>query len=81
MFPVTRQLDLTPKRTIDPPSARLLAIHRAICRILQLSGAGSYIDSILCDMDDGAVQTDGSTHLGCLVRLKIEGWWDGTVVG
>ncbi|KAF5019465.1 hypothetical protein F66182_8525 [Fusarium sp. NRRL 66182] len=43
MFPITRQLHLSPERTIDPPSARLLALHCAICKILQLSGAGDYI--------------------------------------
>jgi hypothetical protein len=80
MFPVTRRLHLSPERTIDPPSARLLAVHCAICKILQLSGAGNYIDRILRDMDDGAVRSDGSTHLGDLVRLKVDGWWDGTAV-
>ncbi|KAI8648931.1 HNHc domain-containing protein [Fusarium sp. Ph1] len=81
MFPVTRQLHLTPERTIEPPHPRLLAVHRAICLILQLSAAGNYIDRILRDMDDGAVEADGSTHLASLVRLKLDGWWDGTVMG
>ncbi|KAM0421191.1 hypothetical protein ACHAPT_011083 [Fusarium lateritium] len=81
VFPVTRQLFPTPERTIDPPHPRLLAIHRAICRILQLSATGKYIDHILDDMDDGAVEADGSTHLASLARLKLDGWWDGTVMG
>lgn len=81
MFPITRQLYLTPERTIEPPSPRLLAVHRAICHILHLSGAGSYIDRILRDMEDGAVQTDGSTHLDTILRFKLEGWRDNRVVG
>lgn len=81
IFPVTRELYLTPERTIDPPSVRLLAVHRAICHILHLSAAGYYIDSILRDMDDGTVQANGSTRLASIVRLKLGGWWDGTVVG
>jgi hypothetical protein len=81
VLPVTRQLFLTPERTIDPPHPRLLAVHRAICLILQLSAAGNYIDRILHDMDEGAVEADGSTHLASLVRLKLDGWWDGTVIG
>ena len=81
MFPMTRQLHLTPERTIDPPHPRLLAVHRAICHILQLSAAGSCIDRILRDMDDGVVEADGSTHLASWVRLKLDGWWGGTVVG
>lgn len=32
-------------------------------------------------MDDGAVEADGLTHLASLVRLKLDGWWDGTVIG
>ncbi|KAF5696737.1 transposase [Fusarium mundagurra] len=54
IFPVNRTFFLTPERTIDPPSARLLAVHNAICQILHLSAAGNYIDSILRDLDDGA---------------------------
>ncbi|KAI0412237.1 hypothetical protein F5X98DRAFT_367467 [Xylaria grammica] len=36
-LPVARALYLTPTRTIDPPSPRFLAIHRAIAHILHLS--------------------------------------------
>ncbi|EFW15964.1 conserved hypothetical protein [Coccidioides posadasii str. Silveira] len=35
-FPVTRTLTLSPNHTIDPPSPRLLGIHRAISLILKL---------------------------------------------
>ncbi|EXM13778.1 hypothetical protein V3481_017334 [Fusarium oxysporum f. sp. vasinfectum] len=80
IFPVNRTFFLTPERTIDPPSARLLAVHNAICQILHLSAAGNYIDSILRDLDDGAVQSDGSTNLASLLRLRLDCWWESAVV-
>lgn len=79
IFPVYRTLFLTETRTIDPPSPRLLAIHRAIVHILHLSAAGSHIDKILGDLDEGDVRADGSTQLGYLARLRVHGWWDGRV--
>src|SRR2546423_3414262 len=61
---------LNSNRTIDPPSPRLLAIHRAIGRILHLSGAGVYVERLLRDVDGMDIQEDGSTHIGYLVRLQ-----------
>jgi len=78
-FPVTRTL-LDTDKTIDLPSPRLLAIHRAIALILHLSGAGEYIDHILKDMDYTMVKSDGTTELGHLVSLRLGGWWDGIAV-
>jgi len=68
-LPTTRTLFAHP--TIDPPSERLLALHRAVAHILHLSGAGDYIDKILRDMEDGVVRGDGSTELGVLVNLAL----------
>jgi hypothetical protein len=80
VVPVTRTLYLTDDRTIDPPSPRLLAIHRAIGHILHLSAAGEYIDKILRDLEkaqwEGA-EVDGSTDLGRLVHLGL--WLDGAI--
>jgi hypothetical protein len=76
-FPVTRTLFLTPTRTIDPPSPRLLAIHCAIAHILHLSAAGVYIDQVLRDMESQGVRADGSTELGRFVKLGLGGWLDG----
>ncbi|KAI1119422.1 hypothetical protein F5Y14DRAFT_395245 [Nemania sp. NC0429] len=75
-LPVTRTLYLSHNRTIDPPSPRLLALHRAIAYILHLSAAGEYIDKLLRDMDGHAVLADGSTELDRLVRLGLRGWLD-----
>jgi hypothetical protein len=66
--------------TIDPPSLRFLAIHRAIGRILNLSGAGDYIDCILRDMDEVGIKENGSTELGQYISLKLGGWLDGVPV-
>jgi hypothetical protein len=80
LLPVTRTLHLTPDHTIDPPSRRLLAIHRAIGRILNLSGAGDYIDRIIRDMDEVGIKENGSTELGHYISLKLGGWLDGVPV-
>jgi hypothetical protein len=80
MLPVTRTLYLTPNHTIDPPSPRLLTVHRAIAHILYLSGAGDYINKIIRDMDEMEVKQDGSTELGHLIGLKAGGWLDEVTV-
>ncbi|KAJ6114137.1 hypothetical protein N7512_007582 [Penicillium capsulatum] len=74
LFPVTRTLTLSPNRTIDPPSARLLEVHRAIALIMKLSAAGEYIEKVLRDMEELDVREDGSTHLGYLTGLRLGGW-------
>ncbi|KAL2000371.1 hypothetical protein VTN02DRAFT_3208 [Thermoascus thermophilus] len=74
LFPVTRTLMLSPNRTIDPPSPRFLAVHRAIAHILKLGGAGDYIEQILQDMEQMTVEADGSTNLGDILRLRFDGW-------
>lgn len=76
-LPVTRALLLSPHHTIDPPSVKLLALHRAIARILELSAAGTYIDRIIRDMEEVWVRSDGSAELGRIVGLKLGGWLDG----
>lgn len=73
-IPVNRTLLLSPTRTIDPPSPRFLAIHRAIAHILHLSGAGDYIDNLLRDAAEYGVRADGSTDLHRLIGLVLTGW-------
>ncbi|OOF99307.1 hypothetical protein ASPCADRAFT_39628, partial [Aspergillus carbonarius ITEM 5010] len=74
LFPVVRTLTLSPNRTIDPPFPRLLAVHRAIARILKISGAGYYIESVLRDLEEVSVRADGSTNLGLIMNLRLGGW-------
>ncbi|KKZ67875.1 hypothetical protein EMCG_06404 [[Emmonsia] crescens] len=79
VLPVTRTFYLTSDQSIEPPSPRLLAIHRAIAYILHLSGAGEYIDKILQDMEEMRARESGSTELGRLVTLRLGGWFNGAV--
>lgn len=74
IFPVSRTLSLSPNRTIDPPSSRLIDVHRAVALIMKLSGAGEYIERILRDMEALDVKEDGSTQLGHLAGLRLGGW-------
>lgn len=76
LFPVTRTLTLSPNRTIDPPSSRLLAIHSAVAHMMRISGAGEYIEKILRDLEDLTVREDGSTNLGYMMGLRFGGWVD-----
>ena len=71
LFPVTRALTLSPSRTIDPPDYRLLGVHCAIAHIMNLSGAGEYIEKVLRDMDEVDVKADGSTNLGYMMGLRL----------
>lgn len=75
-LPTTRTLLLSPNRTIGPPSAKLLALHRAIAVILHLSAAGQYIDKITRHMEELWARSDGSSELGHIVSLKLGGWFD-----
>jgi hypothetical protein len=79
-LPVVRTLLLSPNHTIDSPSSKLLAIHRAISVILHLSAAGEHIDRILRDMEELWIRSDGSAELGHLVSLKLGGWLHGVKV-
>jgi hypothetical protein len=78
-LPVVRTLFFTESRSIEPPSARFLALHRAIAHILHLSGAGDYIQTILRDMEWKDTREDGSTELGYLVALRLGEWSDTAV--
>jgi hypothetical protein len=70
-LPITRDLFITSDHNIDPPMARLLAIHRACCLIMHLSGAGEYIDKVLRDMEEIGVRSDGTTELGSIISLRL----------
>ncbi|KAI3050159.1 hypothetical protein CBS147353_11647 [Aspergillus niger] len=74
LFPVTRTLSLSPNRTIDPPDSRLLRVHCAIAHIMKLSGAAEHIESVLRDMEEVDVKADGSTNLGYMMGLRLNGW-------
>lgn len=65
----------------DLPSPRLLAIHRACCMMLSMSGAAGYVESLLRDtenlMERGVLAEDGGSNIALLLRLR--GLYDETV--
>lgn len=70
-LPITRDLYVTSDYNIDPPMPRLLAIHRACCLIMHLSGAGEYIDQVLRDIEETNIRSDGTTELGSILSLRL----------
>jgi hypothetical protein len=63
MLPVTQDLFIASDHNIDLPMPRLLAIHRACCLIVHLSGAGEYIDKVPRDMEELGVRVTGQQSL------------------
>lgn len=71
MLPTTRQLFITSDHGTDPPMPRLLAIHRACCLVMHLSGVGDYVKKVLWDMEEIGVKSDGTTELGNMMNLRL----------
>ncbi len=71
------QADAFRRFRVSPGTAPLLALHAAIGRILQGSGAAAHIDRILADTAAEDLAADGQSHLGLLMQLRLDGWWDG----
>lgn len=71
-LPITRQLFITPDHNIDPPLPRLLAIHRACCLVMHLSGAGDYIEKVVQDMEEGTLRSDGTTEVSSILSLRLQ---------
>lgn len=81
--PALRRVDMSSaadSSAIDTATVdrRLLSLHAKIAHILAGSGADKYINTILEgtsleDMDSAG----GTSHLGRLMTLRLEGWWDG----
>lgn len=62
----------------DLPSPRLLALHRACCLMLAMSGAAEYVESLLRDtenlMERGTLASDGSSNIALFLRMRgVEG--------
>lgn len=58
----------------DLPSPRLLAIHRACCMMLSMSGAAEYVENLLDDtetlMQRGVLAEDGSSNFALLLKMR-----------
>ncbi|OAA59822.1 hypothetical protein SPI_06020 [Niveomyces insectorum RCEF 264] len=63
---------------VQHASPRLLALHCAIARILYASGVGQWIDAVLDDTAVEDLDADGTTNLGRLMQLRLDGWWNGS---
>jgi hypothetical protein len=55
------------------------AVHRAIALIIKLSGAGSYLEDNLRDLDEVNVGADGLTNLMPFLKLQLGGWLEMSV--
>lgn len=59
---------------VDLPSPQLLAIHRACCMMLAMSGAAEYLESLLHDtetlMQRGELAEDGSSNIALVLKLR-----------
>lgn len=79
LFPVVRTLtfDSDYSSNIDLPSSQLLAVHRAIARIMEVGNAGPYVEDLLRNMEGDSVRADGPTNLRVIIRLWLgSGWRD-----
>lgn len=83
-MPKTTSIVFTPHKEGIPvpvPDPRLLKFHRACCLILNMSGAGEYVEKLLRDMEDlvckGGLAADGSSDFAafCILRGVSEEAW------
>ena len=58
---------------IDSPDPDLLAAHRAIAMILDVSGIGKKIDEYRDqnESEDGIIRRDGSTDLASMITRRL----------
>lgn len=65
----------------DLPSARLLKLHAACCKMMEMAGAAEYVESVIEDLDrmeeHGTLAANGSSDLGMLLRIKGLCGWSG----
>ncbi|GKZ22984.1 hypothetical protein AbraIFM66951_001214 [Aspergillus brasiliensis] len=73
-LPVVRTLTMNPECPIDLPSPPLLAVHYAIARIIEVSGAGPYVENSIRNLGERNVRADGSSNLGAVIGFWLSGW-------
>lgn len=58
----------------DLPLPRLLKLHSACCKMMEMSAAAGYVENLLDEMEDlmaeGTLKSDGSSDLGMVLRMK-----------
>lgn len=67
------------RQLADLPSPRLLKLHAACCKMLEMAGAADYVDRVLDDMErmqeQGTLAGNGSSDIAMLFRMKGLGGW------
>lgn len=63
----------------DLPSARLLKLHAACCKMMEMAGAAEYVESVIDDLERmeeyGTLAGNGSSDIGMVLRIKgLWGW-------
>lgn len=58
----------------DLPLPRLLKLHAACCKMMEMAAAAGYVEHLLDEMeemmDEGTLKSDGSSDLGLVLRMK-----------
>lgn len=69
------------KQLADLPCPKLLGLHAACCKMMEMAGAAEYVDAVLDDMErmqeEGTLAENGSSDIGMLLRMKGLGCWEG----
>lgn len=69
------------KQLADLPCPRLLGLHAACCKMMEMAGAAEYVDKVLDDMErmqeEGTLAENGSSDISLLLRMKGLGCWEG----
>lgn len=66
-------------RWADLPSTRLLRLHVACYKLMDMAGAAEYVEFVIRDLErlelDGTLANDDSSDIGMVLRMK--GLWSG----
>ena len=58
--------------SVEPPNPDFLKVHAAFAKVLHLSGASEYIESIERDAEmEGTLRLNGETDFGSYLRSKL----------
>jgi hypothetical protein len=58
--------------TVEPPNPVYLKVHAAFAKVLHLSGAAEYIDSVERDAEmEGTLRLNGETDFASYLRSKL----------
>ncbi|KZT25007.1 hypothetical protein NEOLEDRAFT_1148264 [Neolentinus lepideus HHB14362 ss-1] len=62
----------SPHPTIDPPSAKLLAVHAALAKVLHASSVMKYFDKVISNMEGSTVlDSNGGSDIGLFLCSRL----------